>query len=212
MRCLKFRDKLGLVIVDYLQLIGSTLNNRNREQEVAECSRKLKALARSIKCPVIVSSQLNRQAEDQTTPPDLRHLRESGAIEQDADLVLMIHRPERHHILVDEKTNCSTKGMGILSVAKHRNGSTGRIYYSYNPSMSHITAFEPHPFTDAELQIHAEQLEEAEKNNKKSKEIAKRNAILKNLMKKRARDAEEAKKKKEQKIDTYEQRNLFEAN
>ena len=86
-------------------------------------------------------TQLNRQAEDQTTPPDLRHLRESGAIEQDADLVLMIHRPERHHILVDEKTNCSTKGMGILSVAKHRNGSTGRIYYSYNPSMSHITAF-----------------------------------------------------------------------
>ena len=212
MRCLKFRGKLGLVIVDYLQLISSTLNNRNREQEVAECSRKLKALARSIKCPVIVSSQLNRQAEDQTTPPDLRHLRESGAIEQDADLVLMIHRPERHHILVDEKTNCSTKGMGILSVAKHRNGSTGRIYYSYNPSMSHITAFKPHPFTDAELQIHAEQLEEDEKINKKSKEIAKRNAILKNLMKKRARDAEEAKKKKEQKIDTYEQRNLFEAN
>ena len=73
----------------YLQLIGSTLNNRNREQEVAECSRKLKALARSIKCPVIVSSQLNRQAEDQTTQPDLRHLRESGAIEQDADLVLI---------------------------------------------------------------------------------------------------------------------------
>ena len=107
---------------------------------------------------------------------------------------------------------CSTKGMGILSVAKHRNGSTGRIYYSYNPSMSHITAFNPHPFTDAELQIHAEQLEEDEKINKKSKEIAKRNAILKNLMKKRARDAEEAKKKKEQKIDTYEQRNLFEAN
>ena len=78
--------------------------------------------------------------------------------------------------------------------------------------MSHITAFKPHPFTDAELQIHAEQLEEDEKINKKSKEIAKRNAILKNLMKKRARDAEEAKKKKEQKIDTYEQRNLFEAN
>ena len=78
--------------------------------------------------------------------------------------------------------------------------------------MSHITAFEPHPFTDAELQIHAEQLEETESNNKKSKDIAKRNAILKNLMKKRARDAEEAKKKKEKKIDTYEQRNLFEAN
>ena len=135
---------------------------------MAECSRKLKALARSIKCPVIVSSQLNRQAEDQTTPPDLRHLRESGAIEQDADMVLMIHRPERHHILVDEKTNCSTKGMGILSVAKHRNGSTGRIYYSYNPSMSHITAFKPSTFSEEEIANHNELAEQA-KNSRNAK-------------------------------------------
>lgn len=113
-------------------------------------------------------TQLNRQAEDQTTPPDLRHLRESGAIEQDADLVLMIHRPERHHILVDEKLQCSTKGMGILSVAKHRNGSTGRIYYSYNPSMSHITAFKPSTFSEEEIANHNELAEQA-KNSRNAK-------------------------------------------
>ena len=168
-RRLKIHNDIKIIIIDYLQLMtGNQDTKGNREQEVAECSRKLKALARSIKCPVIVSSQLNRQAEDQTTPPDLRHLRESGAIEQDADLVLMIHRPERHHILVDEKLQCSTKGMGILSVAKHRNGSTGRIYYSYNPSMSHITAFKPSTFSEEEIANHNELAEQA-KNSRNAK-------------------------------------------
>lgn len=167
MRGLKFRGKVGLLIVDYLQLIGSSLTGRNREQEVAECSRKLKMLARSLQCPVIVSSQLNRQAEDQTTPPDLRHLRESGAIEQDADLVLMIHRPERHHVVEDQQLHCSTKGMGILNVAKHRNGSTGRVCYSYNSSMTRITAFVPQPFSDDELHAHRTQAEQAQRNSRR---------------------------------------------
>ena len=137
------KGKCRMVIVDYLQLLATLAPGRTREQEVAECSRKLKALARSIDSPVIVASQLNRQAEEQNTVPDLRHLRESGAIEQDADLVMLIHRPERHHISVDPHTGCSTRNMGILSVAKHRNGSTGKVYYSHNGSMTRFTSFVP---------------------------------------------------------------------
>ena len=124
----EFKD-LGLLIVDYLQLLATVNPGRTREQEVAECSRKLKGLARSLGCPVIVSSQLNRQAEDRAGSPELRHLRESGAIEQDADLVILLHRPERYHIRVDPDTGCSTKGMGIATLAKHRNGATGKVYY-----------------------------------------------------------------------------------
>lgn len=104
-------------------------------------SLRAKGLARSLGCPVIVSSQLNRQAEDRAGSPELRHLRESGAIEQDADLVILLHRPERYHIRVDPDTGWSTRGMGIATVAKHRNGATGKVYYGYNPSMTKIGEF-----------------------------------------------------------------------
>lgn len=137
-KSLRAKGELGLLIVDYLQLLATVNPGRTREQEVAECSRKLKGLARSLGCPVIVSSQLNRQAEDRAGSPELRHLRESGAIEQDADLVILLHRPERYHIRVDPDTGCSTKGMGIATLAKHRNGATGKVYYGYNPSMTNI--------------------------------------------------------------------------
>ena len=128
-KSLRAKGLLGLLIVDYLQLLATVNPGRTREQEVAECSRKLKGLARSLGCPVIVSSQLNRQAEDRAGSPELRHLRESGAIEQDADLVILLHRPERYHIRVDPDTGWSTRGMGIATVAKHRNGATGKVYY-----------------------------------------------------------------------------------
>lgn len=140
-KSLRAKGLLGLLIVDYLQLLATVNPGRTREQEVAECSRKLKGLARSLGCPVIVSSQLNRQAEDRAGSPELRHLRESGAIEQDADLVILLHRPERYHIRVDSDTGWSTRGMGIATVAKHRNGATGKVYYGYNPSMTKIGEF-----------------------------------------------------------------------
>ena len=140
-KSLRAKGLLGLLIVDYLQLLATVNPGRTREQEVAECSRKLKGLARSLGCPVIVSSQLNRQAEDRAGSPELRHLRESGAIEQDADLVILLHRPERYHIRVDPDTGWSTRGMGIATVAKHRNGATGKVYYGYNPSMTKIGEF-----------------------------------------------------------------------
>lgn len=144
---LRAKGLLGLLIVDYLQLLATVNPGRTREQEVAECSRKLKGLARSLGCPVIVSSQLNRQAEDRAGSPELRHLRESGAIEQDADLVILLHRPERYHIRVDPDTGWSTRGMGIATVAKHRNGATGKVYYGYNPSMTKIGEFAGTPVT-----------------------------------------------------------------
>ena len=78
----------------------------------------------------------------------------------------MIHRPERHHIVEDQQRHCSTKGMGILNVAKHRNGSTGRVYYSYNPSMTRITTFSEQPFSDDELRTHGTQAEVAQRNSR----------------------------------------------
>lgn len=146
-KSLRAKGLLGLLIVDYLQLLATVNPGRTREQEVAECSRKLKGLARSLGCPVIVSSQLNRQAEDRAGSPELRHLRESGAIEQDADLVILLHRPERYHIRVDPDTGWSTRGMGIATLAKHRNGATGKVYYGYNPSMTKIGEFAGTPVT-----------------------------------------------------------------
>lgn len=93
---MKAKRGVDLVIVDYLQLLGVVAKHgRTREQEVSECTRKLKSLARMLDCPVIVSSQLNRQVESSYDHrPELRHLRESGAIEQDADLVLMLWCPD----------------------------------------------------------------------------------------------------------------------
>lgn len=105
---------LDLIVVDYLQLLETPAKaGRNREQEVAECSRRLKGLARSLQCPVIVASQLNRQVEQTYNHrPELKHLRESGSIEQDADLVIMLYRNER---------GGSSKRCGLI-VAKNRHG------------------------------------------------------------------------------------------
>lgn len=113
---LKARKGVDLLIVDYLQLLGvPSRSGRTREQEVAECTRRLKSLARLLECPVIVSSQLNRQVEmTYDHRPELRHLRESGAIEQDADLVLMLYRPE------------AGGGQREIIVAKNRHGETTR--------------------------------------------------------------------------------------
>lgn len=114
-RCQKAKRGVDLVVVDYLQLLNPTGRaGRTREQEVAECTRKLKALARSLECPVIVSSQLNRQADNTYGHrPGLNHLRESGAIEQDADIVVMLYRPD-----ADPNGPCR------LMVAKNRHGET----------------------------------------------------------------------------------------
>ena len=127
------------MIVDYLQLLNVSRPGRTREQEVAECCRKLKALARKLDCPVIISSQLNRQSEGMPARmPELSHLRESGAIEQDSDMVLLLYRPERCRMRVYGERKLPTEGMLVAIVAKHRNGRTGELIFRHNPAMTRM--------------------------------------------------------------------------
>lgn len=124
-RRLKTKFGVGLIIIDYLQLMSGTgKGNGNREQEVSEISRNLKALAKELKVPIIALSQLSRQVEtrsEKNKMPVLSDLRESGAIEQDADSVLFIYRPEYHNIHHNE-TGGSSAGETHIRFAKHRNG------------------------------------------------------------------------------------------
>ena len=125
-RRLKENHGISLIIIDYLQLMtaGSEAKG-NREQEISFISRSLKALAKELDIPIIALSQLSRNVEQRSTGskrPQLSDLRESGAIEQDADMVMFIYRPEYYGLTEDEKGE-STKGRAEVIIAKHRNGS-----------------------------------------------------------------------------------------
>lgn len=120
-----------MIMIDYLQLMNASgMNYGSREQEVSMISRSLKGLAKELNIPIIALSQLNRGVEGRAgiegKRPQLSDLRESGAIEQDADMVCFIHRPEYYKILEDEKGN-SLIGMAEVIIAKHRNGATGDV-------------------------------------------------------------------------------------
>lgn len=127
---LKKKHNLGLLIIDYLQLIESKNSKGNREQEISKISRSLKGLAKEIDIPIIALSQLGRGVEsrggDKGKIPQLSDLRESGAIEQDADMVLFIYRPEYYGISNNEVGE-STQGETYITIAKHRNGALGNI-------------------------------------------------------------------------------------
>jgi len=107
----------------------------SREQEVSIISRNLKALAKELDIPIIALSQLNRGVESRQgiegKTPQLSDLRESGAIEQDADMVCFIHRPEYYHLYSDEKTGKDLRGLAQIIVAKHRNGATDSIWLRF---------------------------------------------------------------------------------
>jgi replicative DNA helicase len=121
-RRLKQRHDLKLVVIDYLQLMSGNKRSESRQQEVSEISRALKLLAKELDVPVIAMSQLNRGAEQRTDKkPQLSDLRESGAIEQDADVVILLHREEQY-----EKES-PRAGEADFIVAKHRNGPTATI-------------------------------------------------------------------------------------
>lgn len=126
-RRLKVKHDIQMVVIDYLQLMngGNESKNGNREQEISKISRELKGLAKELNIPIIALSQLSRAVEtrsgDKGKIPQLSDLRESGAIEQDADMVLFIYRPEYHGINNDENGE-SVKGETHINIAKHRNG------------------------------------------------------------------------------------------
>ena len=128
-RRLVSQNKVELIIIDYLQLMsGEKTNGGNREQEIAHISRSLKGLAKELNVPVIALSQLSRAVETRggDKRPHLSDLRESGSIEQDADLVMFLYRPEYYNITEDEN-GMPTTGMGEIIIAKHRNGSLENV-------------------------------------------------------------------------------------
>ncbi|MCX6180529.1 MAG: DnaB-like helicase C-terminal domain-containing protein, partial [Bacteroidetes bacterium] len=128
-RRLKQQHNLGLIIIDYLQLMtAGGEGNGNREQEISFISRSLKSIGKELGVPVIALSQLSRAVETRggDKRPQLSDLRESGAIEQDADMVMFLYRPEYYKINEDENGN-SLLGIGEVIVAKHRNGALKNI-------------------------------------------------------------------------------------
>ena len=135
-KCRRLQQRYGIkvLIIDYLQLMTAGADMRgNREQEVSMISRQLKIIAKELNIPVIALSQLNRGVEQRTgdaKKPMLSDLRESGAIEQDADMVLFVHRPEYYHIYQDEKGN-DLHGMAQIIIAKHRKGSVGDVLLNF---------------------------------------------------------------------------------
>ncbi|HET55273.1 MAG TPA: replicative DNA helicase, partial [Ignavibacteria bacterium] len=125
-RRLKTEKKIGLVIVDYLQLMSSSFRAESREREISIISRSLKALAKELEIPVIALSQLNRAVEQSSDKkPMLSHLRESGSIEQDADVVLFLYRPEVYFDSVQGEEDI--KGLAEVIIGKQRNGPIGEV-------------------------------------------------------------------------------------
>ncbi|HAL31736.1 MAG TPA: replicative DNA helicase, partial [Lachnospiraceae bacterium] len=135
----KLEHGLDMVIIDYLQLMSSSRNSRSgeasRQQEISDISRSLKALARELQCPVIALSQLSRAVEQRPNhTPMLSDLRESGAIEQDADVVLFIYRDDYYN-----KEDSDRKGVADIIIAKQRNGSIGTVSLAW---IAQLTKFE----------------------------------------------------------------------
>jgi replicative DNA helicase len=124
-----------IIMIDYLQLMNANgMRFGNRQEEVSTISRSLKGLAKELDIPIIALSQLNRTVENREgiegKRPQLSDLRESGAIEQDADMVLFVHRPEYYRIYQDEKGN-DLHGKAQIIIAKHRKGATGDVLLTF---------------------------------------------------------------------------------
>jgi len=138
-RRLKAEKGLGLIIIDYLQLMHNGRREENRQQEISEISRSLKALARELNVPVIALSQLSRAVEQtQDKRPALSHLRESGALEQDADLVMFIFRDDYYN------PESEKPGIAEIIIAKHRNGPTGTVEVGFIKEFTKFVNIDKH--------------------------------------------------------------------
>ena len=137
----KSKGRCDLLIIDYLQLceMKSGQKNRNREQEA-----ELVALGKELDIPVILLCQLNRECEMRADKrPALSDLRESGAIEQDADVVMLLYRPALYGLTSERRSKFPSEGLGMVILAKHRNGETGDVYFGHNPAMTKIGEYVP---------------------------------------------------------------------
>lgn len=145
-RRLKMQHDIGMVLVDYLQLMTAGTDTRgSREQEVSMISRSLKAIAKELNVPIIALSQLNRSVESREGKrPQLSDLRESGAIEQDADMVIFIHRPEYYGLTEDEEGN-SLRGIAEIIIAKHRNGAVEDVKLAFRKELARFSDIEHYP-------------------------------------------------------------------
>jgi replicative DNA helicase len=151
--------QIEIIIIDYLQLMNASgISFGSRQEEVSTISRSLKGLAKELNIPIIALSQLNRGVESREgfegKRPQLSDLRESGAIEQDADMVCFIHRPEYYKMYKDEHGN-DVKGLGEIIIAKHRNGAVGSFYLRFQGKYARFenktTESVSHPEEDAVL-------------------------------------------------------------
>lgn len=148
-RRMKMQHDIQMIIIDYLQLMsaGKDNNKGNREQEISSISRALKGLAKELSVPVISLSQLSRAVETRggSKRPQLSDLRESGAIEQDADIVSFIYRPEYYQILEDEEGQ-SLKNVAEIIIAKHRNGALDTVKLNFTAEFARFSDLENHDF------------------------------------------------------------------
>lgn len=142
-RRLKQLHDIKIAIIDYLQLMTAGGNQQSREQEVSTISRNLKAIAKEVGIPIIALSQLSRNVEQRggDKRPQLSDLRESGAIEQDADMVIFIHRPEYYGLKVDENGN-SLIGLAQIIVAKHRNGAVDDVNLQFKSEFTQFCNYD----------------------------------------------------------------------
>jgi len=149
-RRLKATADIGMVVVDYLQLIQPPPGSENRTQEISQISRALKMLAKELDVPVLALSQLSRSVEQRTDKrPLLSDLRESGSIEQDADVVMFIYRPEYYEGAYDEQGapkmtkegNLPLDGLAELIISKHRNGPTGMARLNFRKQFTRFESY-----------------------------------------------------------------------